>query len=103
NPGELLARADGALAVAESKGGNAWHAEEGTQERPAIAAEQWRVLLTEALESGRFQLAFYPVVAGPNEALHQESVIRLRTAAEGPLLPAGGVSRVGGGRRPVGR
>jgi len=86
---DVLARADQALAVAESKGGNSWHAEEGVQTQAAVPAEQWRILLTDAVTSGQFQLAFYPVVAGAGQAMHQESVIRLRTAPEGPLLSAG--------------
>ncbi|HSN40444.1 MAG TPA: EAL domain-containing protein [Burkholderiales bacterium] len=89
NPGEVLARADQALAVAQTKGPNGWHAEEGEQKHAALPAEQWRVLLTEAVSAGHFQLSFYPVVAGGGQSLHQEGVIRLRTTPEGPLLAAG--------------
>lgn len=88
-PGAVLARADEALAIAQSKGPNAWHAEEGAEGRAAVPAEQWRLLLTEALAAGRFQLAFYPVIAGENQPLHAESAVRLRADPAGPLLSAG--------------
>lgn len=90
NLGELLSRTDEALALAQSKGPNSWHAIEGDGRKAAVPAEQWRTLLTEAVKGGRLKLAFYPVVAGDNgDTMHDESLIRLQADAAGPLLTAG--------------
>lgn len=87
---DLMTRADEALAQAQAKGPNSWHAvEDGRGGRVSVPAEQWRTLLTEAVQGGQLSLAFYPVVAGGDGlALHQEGVIRLRTDASG-MLSAG--------------
>jgi len=89
NAGDMLARADQALAIAQGKGPNSWHAEEEGHGQVSVPAEQWRILLTEAVSAGHFQLSFYPVVAGGGQSLHQEGVIRLQTTPQGPLLAAG--------------
>ncbi len=89
NPGEALARADQALAAAQSKGSNTWHATEEGEARASVPAEQWRTLLTEAVGAGLIKIAFYPVVSGTGQVLHQESLIRLQPAGEGALLSAG--------------
>lgn len=90
NIGQLLARADEMLAQAANKGANTWHADEGGSSKPAVPAEQWRTLLTEAVTGGRLALSFFPVMSGDgNNPLHQEGVIRLKVDAEGTLLSAG--------------
>ena len=88
-PGEALARADVALAAAQSKGSNSWHATEEGEAQASVPAEQWRTLLTEAVGAGLIKIAFYPVVSGAGQVLHQEAVIRLQPAGQGPLLSAG--------------
>jgi diguanylate cyclase (GGDEF)-like protein len=88
--GDLLTRADEALAQAQSKGPNSYFVVEDGKSRLSVPAEQWRTLLTEAVRGGQLSLAFYPVVRGSEGvALHQESVIRLQTDTAGTLLSAG--------------
>ena len=90
NLGDLLTRADEAMAQAASKGVNGWYAATDDQTRTPVAAEQWRTLLTEAVHGGRLVLSFFPVVSGDgSSALHREGVIRLQTDATGTLLSAG--------------
>lgn len=87
--GDLLSRADEALARAEAEGPNSWHASEADSDSTARPAEQWRSLLTEAVASGKLRLAFYRVVgSGSQKAIHQEGVIRLQIDDTGTLLPA---------------
>ncbi|MDP3796148.1 MAG: LapD/MoxY N-terminal periplasmic domain-containing protein [Polaromonas sp.] len=87
--GDLLSRADEALARAEAEGPNSWHASEADSGSTARPAEQWRSLLTEAIASGKLRLAFYRVVgSGSQKAIHQEGVIRLQIDDTGTLLPA---------------
>lgn len=88
-PGEALARADLALATAQSKGSNSWHATEEGEAQASVPAEQWRALLTDAVGAGLIKIVFYPVVSGTGQVLHQESVIRLQPAGQGALLSAG--------------
>jgi diguanylate cyclase (GGDEF)-like protein len=86
----LMTQADQALAQAQMKGPNQWHAQEGDGPKVSIPAEQWRTLLTEAVKGGQLSLVFFPVVQrDASQTLHQEGVIRLRTDASGPLLSAG--------------
>lgn len=90
NLGDLMTRADQALALAAAKGPNSWHAVEDGTAKMTVPAEQWRTLLTEAVNGGQLSLAFYPVVrGGEGQAMHQEGVIRLQTDASGTLLSAG--------------
>lgn len=87
--GDLLSRADEALARAEAEGPNSWYASEADSGSTARPAEQWRSLLTEAVASGKLRLAFYRVVgSGSQKAIHQEGVIRLQIDDTGTLLPA---------------
>jgi EAL domain-containing protein (putative c-di-GMP-specific phosphodiesterase class I)/GGDEF domain-containing protein len=89
NIGDLLSRADEALALAEAQGPNSWHASDIDSGRAARPAEQWRSLLTEAVASGKLRLAFHRVVgSGSLAAIHQEGVIRLQIDDAGTLLPA---------------
>ena len=88
--GDLLSRADEALAHAAAHGRNSWHASAADNTRTARPAEQWRNLLTEAVTGGKLRLAFYRVIDSQNQAaIHQEGVIRLQLDAAGALLPAG--------------
>ncbi|TSE24336.1 RNase E specificity factor CsrD [Tepidimonas sediminis] len=89
--GEVLARADQALAQAQARGPNGWHAvEDAAAPGLTLPAERWRTLLTEAVSGGRLSLAFYPVVKNdPKRPLHEEGVIRLQVDAGGRLLTAG--------------
>lgn len=88
--GELMTRADEALAKAQAKGPNSWHAEENPENKLSMPAEQWRTLLTEAVAGGQLSLAFYPVVRENGlKSLHQEGVIRLQMDTGGQLLCAG--------------
>lgn len=88
--GELLSRADEALARAAAQGANSWYASAAEPGRTALPAEQWRTLLTEAVTGGKLRLAFYRVVDSHNQAaIHQEGLIRLQVDPAGALLSAG--------------
>ena len=88
--GDLLTRADEALAKAQAKGPNSWHAEENASNKLSMPAEKWRTLLTEAVQGGQLSLTFYPVVQeNTGKPLHQEGVIRLQMDTAGQLLSAG--------------
>jgi len=88
--GDLLTRADEALAKAQAKGPNHWFAEDHADTKPSMPAEKWRTLLTEAVQGGQLSLAFFPVVRdGAQKPLHQEGVIRLQMDTAGQLLSAG--------------
>lgn len=88
--GDLMTRADEALAKAQAKGPNSWHAEDNPENKLSMPSEQWRTLLTEAVTGGQLSLAFYPVVRENGlKPLHQEGVIRLQMNTAGQLLSAG--------------
>jgi diguanylate cyclase (GGDEF)-like protein len=88
--GSLLSSVDEALAKAASKGSNSYEAIDDAHAKPAIAAETWRTLLTEAVDGGRLALSFFPVLSGDGKsALHRESVIRLKTDDAGTVMTAG--------------
>lgn len=90
NIGDLLSRADEALARAAAQGANSWYASLVDSPRSARPAEQWRQLLADAVTGGKLRLAFYRVVSSHNQAaIHQEGVIRLQVDTAGALLPAG--------------
>jgi diguanylate cyclase (GGDEF)-like protein len=85
--GSLLTRVDEALARAEGIGPNSFFADAGNN-RFSLPAEQWRTLLTEAVDGGQLSLAFYPVIRN-GTALHQEGVIRLKPGNSDAVLSAG--------------
>lgn len=88
--GELMTRLDEAMAHAENQGPNNWHAAAGGKSRLSVPADQWRTLLTEAVDGGHITLAFYPVVRGSDGGtLHEEGVIRLQTKNLPQALSAG--------------
>lgn len=87
---DLMSQVDEALARAGAQGVNSWYASERSSGRAALPAEQWRKLLTEAVSSGKLQLACYRVVSSHDHAaIHQEGLIRLQLDAGATLLSAG--------------
>lgn len=88
-PGELLSAADQALAIAESRGANTWHAEAGKRSGIAAGNDEWRELLTDALADARLKLALYAVNDSSNRELHQEGMARLQVKPDGKWLSAG--------------
>lgn len=91
--GDIMTRADQALAQAQTKGVNGWYATDSGHGSAAVSipAEHWRTLLTEAVQGGQLSLAFYPVVGGQHQqALHQEGVIRLQLDSSGQQLLSAG-------------
>lgn len=87
--GDLFTRADQALAQAQAKGPNNWHAVEDGSIKLNMPAEQWRALLNEAVTGQRLSLHFYPVHTADNSTtLHQEALVRLRLDSPEVLLGA---------------
>lgn len=86
--GDILSKVDQALALAEGKGGNAWHAIAGDSLKKVIPGEQWRSLLTQAVDGGRLHLVFYPVLGQSGIAVHQEGMIRLQAEPGAPAMNA---------------
>lgn len=86
-----LSRVDQALAMAAGQGANRWHAVgcDNRAQAQVIPGEQWRTLLTEAVNAGNLQLVFYPVVRQEGGSVHQEGVIRLQASPGSTLLTAG--------------
>lgn len=87
--GDILSRADNALAQAEGEGANTCHVIESDVPMNAIPGEQWRTLLTQAVSKGNLKLAFYPVINQDGTILHQEAVVRLQHEPGKPLMKAG--------------
>jgi EAL domain-containing protein (putative c-di-GMP-specific phosphodiesterase class I)/GGDEF domain-containing protein len=88
--GDLMNRADAALAQAVNLGQNTWYAADDGKTKLSVPADQWRALLTEAVEGNQFSLAYYPVVhGGDGKTLHQEGVIRLKAGDPQAVLSAG--------------
>jgi EAL domain-containing protein (putative c-di-GMP-specific phosphodiesterase class I)/GGDEF domain-containing protein len=91
--GELLARADSALATAERTGVNAWHISNPPPRAAAAPGTgNWRDILGEAFAEDRFKLVLYPVMGGSAGAvaapLHQEAFVRLQAEPDGAWLDA---------------
>lgn len=87
--GDILSRADNALALAEGQGANASHVIESDVTTNAIPGEQWRAILTQALDTSTLKLVFYPVIKKNGTMLHQEAVVRLQIDPGKPLMRAG--------------
>jgi len=88
NMGQLLSHADEAMAHAVELGPNSHFADEGGTAHAALPAEQWRTLLTEAVQGGRLTLAYFPVLRGDGQStLHTEGMIRLRGADGSNIAP----------------
>jgi diguanylate cyclase (GGDEF)-like protein len=88
--GELLSRADEALARATLQGPNSQYASESDSGRTTRPAEQWRSLLADAVAGSKLRLAFYRVADPRSQALlHEEGMLRLAIDDAGTPLPAG--------------
>ncbi|MFK8333317.1 cyclic di-GMP receptor LapD [Pseudomonas sp. BJa5] len=90
-PQALLKLADEALARAESQVEPGWVClEQGTAPQAGDTHHAWHTLLDEALQQGRFQLFFQPVVAcdAPEQVLHYKVISRVLDA-NGQAIAAG--------------
>ncbi|MGH8485095.1 MAG: EAL domain-containing protein, partial [Pseudomonas sp.] len=90
-PQALLKLADEALARAEAQVEPGWVClEQGTAPQAGDTHHAWHTLLDEALQQGRFQLFFQPVVAceAPERVLHYKVISRLLDA-QGQAIAAG--------------
>ncbi|TDF79166.1 cyclic di-GMP receptor LapD [Pseudomonas sp. H9] len=90
-PQALLKLADEALARAESQVEPGWVClEQGTAPQAGDTHHAWHQLLEEALQQGRFQLFFQPVVASdaPERVLHYKVISRVLDA-QGQAIAAG--------------
>ncbi|MEX6503532.1 cyclic di-GMP receptor LapD [Pseudomonas zhanjiangensis] len=90
-PADLYRALDAALAQAASQTLQHWAcSEEGAQSPAADERRSWYQLLDQALEQGRFQLFFQPVVNAlePSRVLHHKVLARL-VDEQGALVPAG--------------
>lgn len=84
---QLLARADGALAMAEAAGDVAVRPAEPTHHREPQDLAGWRTSLEAAMAPESLQLGSYPVRDTQGRVLHLEAPARLRLGGE--WLPAG--------------
>ncbi|MFQ6576585.1 cyclic di-GMP receptor LapD [Pseudomonas sp. UM16] len=90
-PQALLKLADEALARAESQVEPGWVClEQGTAPQAGDTHHAWHHLLDEALQQGRFQLFFQPVVASdaPEKILHYKVISRVLDS-QGQAIAAG--------------
>jgi diguanylate cyclase (GGDEF)-like protein len=88
---ELFRALDAALALAASQGQPSWAFNELAEQSLAVdEGQSWYRLLDQALELGRIQLFFQPVVAAdePSRVLHHKVLARLLDE-QGELIPAG--------------
>ncbi|MDD2059777.1 EAL domain-containing protein [Pseudomonas sp. GD03860] len=91
SPQALLKLADEALARAENQVEPGWVClEQGTAPQAGDTHHAWHTLLDEALQQGRFQLFFQPVVAcnAPEQVLHYKVISRVLDA-QGQAIAAG--------------
>lgn len=88
--GELLASADAALATAERKGANSWHAAPALADHtpPALNIGDWRHIFSNAFAEDRFELAFHPVAGRTGDMLHEEVRVRMQAQPNGGWLDA---------------
>lgn len=87
--GDILSRVDHALALAEGEGANTSHEIGSDVQMNVIPGEQWRTLLTQAVNAGNLKLVFYPVINREGVILHQEGMARLHYEPGKPLMTAG--------------
>lgn len=90
-PGEILTRADTALAAAQAKGANTWHIIDvplPPTHLPVASLGDWRHIFNDAVREDRFKLVLYPVVDSSNTPLHREAVIRMQALPNGGWLAA---------------
>ncbi|WON73938.1 EAL domain-containing protein [Nitrosospira sp. Is2] len=87
--GDLLAKADSALATAERAGANAWHISNPlSAAAPARDISNWRDIFGEALAQDRFKLVLFPVAGAAGAVLHQEAFVRMQAQPDGGWLDA---------------
>ncbi|MNQ52413.1 RNase E specificity factor CsrD [compost metagenome] len=92
--GQVLARADQALAQAQSDPSLPWGRLHDFASQPGQGLHEWRQLIDDALHTGKLQLYFQPVVkcAERSQVLHQKVLARLldpqgETIVAGRFLP----------------
>jgi len=88
NIGTLMARLDKALATAESRGGNVWHAtlsEEGVE---LTSMDEWKQLIENAISSRTLKLVHFAVTK-KGKILHHECPLRLKTPDHDDWIAAG--------------
>ncbi len=88
--GAVLARADRALAAAESSGGNNWQTarDEDSTFQPANSAD-WVRQIRDVIAAGRIRLAAYPVCGNDGRLLHEELMLRVQIDEAGDWIAAG--------------
>ncbi|MBK1681479.1 EAL domain-containing protein [Rhodocyclus tenuis] len=84
----VLSELDAVLAVAAESGSNSWHAVDSGSLNKIIPGEQWKTLLTQAVDGGKLSLVFYPVVRDGGASVHQEGMIRLQADVGVPPMKA---------------
>jgi len=89
---DIMAEADRALSLAQSRGANTWHCTTLPVDTGAEVhgGQEWHAFLETVVREGRFELHSQPVVAAgdPDRVLHREILVRV-TAADGSLRNAG--------------
>ncbi|MBT0962912.1 bifunctional diguanylate cyclase/phosphodiesterase [Denitromonas iodatirespirans] len=89
---QLLAHADVALDRSEAQADTPPQVEHvNPATRPATDLAGWRSLIEQALDSGRFHLAQFPVVDRHRQILHLETPVRMQHPTDGIELTAGDV------------
>ncbi len=87
---EVLARADLALAAAQSDGVYAvGETQFSVEVNTPRTAEQWRLTIGRSLQQGWVRLVSFPVVDMAGELLHQEHMLRIKFDEQGEWQPAG--------------
>ncbi len=89
NFSDTLSRVDHALALAKGHGANASHAMGSDVQIHIIPGEQWRSLLTQAVNTDKVKLVYYPVIKQNGAILHQEAMVRIQFEPSKPLMTAG--------------
>ncbi|MEO7152043.1 MAG: EAL domain-containing protein, partial [Burkholderiaceae bacterium] len=88
-PGEAMARADAALARAESHGPYAVEASAGPADSAGLRGEgAWRQRIGEALEQRRLRLVEFPLVDVRGQLVHLECPLRVQLEVDGEYEPA---------------
>jgi EAL domain-containing protein (putative c-di-GMP-specific phosphodiesterase class I)/GGDEF domain-containing protein len=83
---EVLARVDAMTGASEARR-ERFCITSPAQPMHYIAIAQWRVLIENALDTGRVTLEYYPVVGIGHQILHMEAVLRM-AGPDGTVMPA---------------
>jgi EAL domain-containing protein (putative c-di-GMP-specific phosphodiesterase class I)/GGDEF domain-containing protein len=83
---EVLARVDAMTGASETRR-EPFCITSPAQPMHYIAIAQWRVLIENALDTGRVTLDYYPVVGIGNQIVHMEAVLRM-AGPDGTVMPA---------------